>query len=61
MLLYFTEDLLSLSFFRKNCHIVQWLHSAVMCLRGARSHQGCPLSLGALDLALAEGWVAPAH
>ena len=32
-----------------------------MCLRGARSHQGCPLSLGALDLALAEGQVAPAH
>ena len=34
------------------------LRSAIMCLRGARSHQGCPLSLGALDLALAEGQVA---
>ena len=33
--------------------------SAIMCLRGARSHQGCPLSFGALDLALAEGQVAP--
>ena len=32
-----------------------------MCLRGARSHQGCALSLGALDLALAEGQVATAR
>ena len=37
------------------------LCSAVMCLRGARSHQGCPLSLRAHGLALAEGQVAPAH
>jgi len=32
-----------------------------MCLRGARSHQGCLLSFEALDLALAEGQVAPAQ
>ena len=32
---------------------------AIMCLRGARLHQGCPLSLGALDLALADNQVAP--
>ena len=37
------------------------LRSVIMCLRGARSHQGCPLSFGALDLALAEGQVAPAQ
>jgi len=37
------------------------LRSAIMCLRGARSHQGWPLSFGALDLALAEGQVAPAQ
>ena len=37
------------------------LHSAIMCLRGARSHQGCPLFLGAFDLALAEGEVASTH
>ena len=44
------------------CRIIySLLHSAVMCLKGARSHQGCPLSLVALDLALAEGQVTPAH
>ena len=32
-----------------------------LCLREAWSHQSCPLSCGALDLALAEGQVAPAH
>jgi len=31
------------------------LCSAIMCLRRARSHQGCPFSLRALDLALTEG------
>ena len=41
--------------------VMSWLRSAVMCLRGAGSHQGCPLSQGVLDLALAEGQVAPAH
>ena len=51
-------------------YVMSWLHCGinysllcytVMCLRGARSHQGCPLLLGALDLALAEGQVASAH
>ena len=37
------------------------LCSAIVCLRGARSHQGCPHSCGALDLALEEGQVAYAH
>ena len=31
------------------------LRSAIDCLRGARSHHGCPANHGALDLALAEG------
>ena len=33
------------------------LRSAIDCLRGARSHRGCPANHGALDLALAEGQV----
>ena len=33
------------------------LHLAITCLRGARSHHGCPANCGALDLALAEGQV----
>ena len=33
------------------------LRSAIACLRGARSHRGCPANYGALDLALAEGQV----
>ena len=33
------------------------LHSAITCLRGARSHRGCPANCGALDLAFAEGQV----
>ena len=33
------------------------LRSAIACLRGARSHRGCPANCGALDLALAEGQV----
>jgi len=37
------------------------LRSAITCLRGARFHQGSPLSFGALDLALIEGQVAPAR
>ena len=34
-----------------------FLRSAITCLRGARSHCGCPANCGALDLALAEGQV----
>ena len=34
------------------------LRSAIACLRGARSHRGCPANHGALDLALAEGQVS---
>ena len=33
------------------------IHSAIACLRGARSHRGCLANYGALDLALAEGQV----
>ena len=33
------------------------LRSAIACLRGARSHRGCPANCAALDLALAEGQV----
>ena len=33
------------------------LRSAIACLRGARSHRGCPANYGALDLALIEGQV----
>ena len=33
------------------------LRSAIACLRGARSHSGCPASHRALDLALIEGQV----
>ena len=33
------------------------LRSAIACLRGARSHSGCPGSHRALDLALIEGQV----
>ena len=33
------------------------LRSAIACLRGARSHRGCPANCGALDLTLAEGQV----
>ena len=37
------------------------LRSAVTCLRGARSHRGSPLTIGALDLAVSEGQVLPSH
>ena len=33
------------------------LRSAIACLRGARSHRGCPANYGALDLALIEDQV----
>ena len=33
------------------------LRSEIACLRGARSHRGCPANYGALDLALIEGQV----
>ena len=41
------------------CHLsVSLLLSAIACLRGARSHSGCPASQArALDLALIEGQV----
>ena len=40
------------------CHLsFSLLRSAIDCLRGARSHRGCPANHGALDLALAEGQV----
>ena len=37
------------------------LRSAVICLRGARSHRGSPVTIGALDLAIAKGQVVPSH
>ena len=37
------------------------LRSAVTCLREARSHRGSPVTIGALDLAIAEGQVVPSH
>ena len=37
------------------------LRSAVTCLRGARSHRGSPVTIGALDLAISEGQVLPSH
>jgi len=37
------------------------LRSAVTCLRGARSHRGSPVNIGALDLAITEGQVVPSH
>ena len=37
------------------------LRSAITCLRGARSHQGSPVTVGALDLAVSEGQVLPSH
>ena len=37
------------------------LRSAVTCLRGARSHRGSPVTIGALDLAILEGQVLPSH
>ena len=33
------------------------LQSAITCLRGARSHHGCPANYCLLDLALAKGQV----
>ena len=41
------------------CHLsFSLIRSAIIaCLRGARSHHGCPANFGALDLALAEGQV----
>ena len=36
---------------------VSLIRSAIACLRGARSHRGCPANYGALNLALAEGQV----
>ena len=58
--------LLSLEMGIPYCNIVAWLQcslsflllgSAIDCLRGARSHGGCPVSHRALDFALAEGQV----
>ena len=37
------------------------LRSAITCLRGARSHRGSPVTVGALDLAVSEGQVLPSH
>ena len=37
------------------------LRSALTCLRGARSHRGSPVTIGALDLAILEGQVLPSH
>ena len=37
------------------------LRSAVTCLRGARSHRGSPVTVGALDLVVSEGQVLPSH
>ena len=37
------------------------LRSAVTCLRGARSHCGSPVTIGALDLAISEGQVLLSH
>ena len=37
------------------------LRSVVTCLRGARSHRGSPVIIGALDLAISEGQVLPSH
>ena len=37
------------------------LRSAVTCLRGARSHCGSSVTIGALDLAISEGQVLPSH
>jgi len=37
------------------------LRSAVTCLCGVRSHCGSPVTIGALDLAIAEGQVVPSH
>ena len=37
------------------------LRSAVICLRGARSHRGSPVTIGALDLAIAKGQAVPSH
>ena len=43
---------------KKKCRLsFSLLRSAIACLRGARSHRGCPANCGALDLALAEGQV----
>ena len=40
------------------CHLsFSLLRSAIACLRGARSHRGCPANYGALDLALIGGLV----
>ena len=40
------------------CHLsFSLIRSAITCLKGARSHYGCPANYGALDLALAEGQV----
>jgi len=50
--------------FYKAAHILSTgdkICSAITCLRGARSHQGSPLSFEALHLALIEGQVAPAR
>ena len=37
------------------------LRSAVTSSRGARSHRGSPVTVGALDLAVSEGQVLPSH
>ena len=37
------------------------LRSAVTCLRGACSHRGSPMIIGALDLAISEEQVLPYH
>ena len=37
------------------------LRSAVTCLRGAKSHRGSPVTVGALDLVVSEGQVLPSH
>jgi len=31
------------------------------CLHGVRSHHGSPMTIGALDLAIAEDQVVPSH
>jgi len=37
------------------------LRSAITCLRGAQSHRGSLVTIGALDLAVSEGQVLPSH